>query len=95
MVNIMVRYKVKVDKQGRIVIPAKIRRMLNLKPGSELILDIRNSMIILEPSRNDLDKKIDEWYQKMLDMKIKARALEIKGGKWMSDEYVRRKIGFY
>jgi len=93
MVNNLVHYKVKIDKQGRIVIPSEVRKKLGLKPNSELILVVRDNSILIEPEETDIEKIIDEWYEYMLKMKTRARGLTIEPSKWMSDEYVKRKLG--
>ncbi|MGQ4895151.1 MAG: AbrB/MazE/SpoVT family DNA-binding domain-containing protein [Candidatus Njordarchaeia archaeon] len=89
----MEQYRVKIDKQGRIIIPSKVRKLLGLEPDSEFLLDIRNNTIILEPVRNDMDQIIDEWYEKMLNMKVRAKGLESIPSIWMSESYVKRKLG--
>ena len=89
----MAQYRVRIDKQGRIVIPSEVRRLLKLEPNSELLLDVRDNTIVLEPVHRDLNKVVDEWYKKMLEMKIEARGLKIEPSMWMSEEYVRRKLG--
>ena len=89
----MPQIRVKIDKQGRIVIPSEIRKLLRLDPNTELILNIRNGTIVLEPIRGDFDKIIDKWYDEITRMKIRARGLELKASRWVSEEYVRRKLG--
>jgi len=84
--------RVNIDRFGRIVIPKGIRKVLGIKPGSELVIELRGSMIIIRPVR-DIDKVIDRWFDKMLKMNVKAKYFRPSGGKWMSDGYVRRKLG--
>lgn len=84
---------VKIDAQGRIVIPAKIRQMLNLTPGSKLILKVRGNSIILT-KYDDLEKRIQVWYEATQKMKIEAFTAEIESTfKWMSEDYVKKKLG--
>lgn len=64
MVKLMVKYKVKIDKQGRIVIPSEVRKILGLKSNSELLLNIKNNAIVLEPLHEDIDQIVNDWYQK-------------------------------
>ena len=40
---------VAVDRKGRIVISAEEVKKLNLKPGDELLIDVRENAIILKP----------------------------------------------
>jgi len=84
--------RVNIDKFGRIVIPKGIQRALGIKPGSELIIELRGSMIIIRPVR-DIDRIIDRWFDKMLKISVKAKYFRPSGGKWLGDEYVRRKLG--
>jgi len=92
-VSYMEQYRVKMDKQGRIIIPSKVRKLLGLEPDSEFLLDIRNNTIILEPVRNNMDQIIDEWYEKMLNMKVRTKGFESIPSIWMSENYVKRKLG--
>jgi len=84
--------KVTIDKFGRVVIPAQMRRKLGIKAGSELIIELRGSMIIIRPVR-DIDRIVDQWFEKLMNTKIKAKFFRVGGGKWMGDDYVRRKLG--
>jgi len=43
--------KITVEKRGRIVIPAEIRRALGIREGSELIVQLDNGRIVLTPVR--------------------------------------------
>ena len=43
--------KITVEKRGRIVIPAEIRRALGIREGSELIVELDNGRIVLTPVR--------------------------------------------
>ena len=85
-------FRVSIDKFGRIVIPAQVRKKLGIKAGSELIVELRGSTIVIRPMR-DIDEVVDKWFEKMVSMKVEARHFRISGGKWLSDEYVRRKLG--
>jgi len=40
--------EVRLDKQGRLVIPAKLRRAVNLRPGDRLIARAEGERIVLE-----------------------------------------------
>ncbi len=90
----MVQYKVRIDKQGRIVIPSEIRRKLGLKPNMELVLVVRGKSLLLEPNEEEVERAIDEWYRLMLETKVMVKGFSSGESKWMSDEYVRKKLGF-
>jgi len=87
-----VRSRASVDKFGRIVIPAEMRKKLGIKTGSKLIIELRGSMIIIKPIHN-IDEVIDDWFEKMVNMKVEAKIFRIYRGKWLGDEYVRKKLG--
>ena len=89
----MEKYVVRIDKQGRFVIPASIRKMLGIKQNSELELWVEGRRIIIEPKDNELEKTVDSWFRRMINRKITIKKIELKGSKWMSGDYVARKIG--
>ncbi len=39
------------EKRGRIIIPAEIRRALGIREGSELIVEVEHGRIVLTPVR--------------------------------------------
>jgi len=43
--------KITVEKRGRIVIPAEVRRALGIKEGSELLVEVERGRIVLTPVR--------------------------------------------
>lgn len=49
----MAEVVVSVDKRGRMLIPAKIRRMLNIK--SAVKLTVENDKLVLEPIEDPLE----------------------------------------
>ncbi|MDK2464061.1 MAG: AbrB/MazE/SpoVT family DNA-binding domain-containing protein [Candidatus Korarchaeota archaeon] len=44
-------YEVRLERKGRILIPARVRRLLGLREGSILILRVRGDSLILAPKR--------------------------------------------
>lgn len=44
--------KVRVSEQGRITIPADVRRKLGIQPGDELALEAREDEAVLRPLRS-------------------------------------------
>ncbi len=84
--------RVSIDKFGRIVIPAQIRRKLGIKTGSILVIELRGSMIVIRPVSN-IDEVVDKWFEKMINMNVEARYFRPRGSKWFGDEYVKRKLG--
>jgi AbrB family transcriptional regulator (stage V sporulation protein T) len=73
-----------VDDRGRIVIPSKIRRKLNLRKGDAfIILELRNDLIVLK--RVDVEKLIrdiaEEVARSGLDFERIERAIEEEANK--------------
>jgi len=59
-----------VGERGQVVIPKDIREYLNIKPGSEIIFEVRNGEIVLKPRVQGKEfveeyfkvpKKLDKW----------------------------------
>lgn len=73
-----------VDDRGRIVIPSKIRKKLNLRKGDTfIILELRNDLIVLK--RVDVEKLIrdiaEEVARSGLDFERIERAIEEEANK--------------
>ncbi len=88
-------YAVKIDKQGRLIIPSEIRKKLNLTGEKKATLKVKGNKIIIEFNDPSLEKRVENWYKKMLTSSVKAFTSkeEYLDAKWMSDESVRRKLG--
>ena len=69
---------VRIDKQGRIVIPAKIRRLLGIDKEISLVIRIEGSRIILEPLLEDLDRAVNKWVEATLSTKPKPKMWKMK-----------------
>ena len=52
---------VRVGPQGRIVIPASIRRSLSIKPGEELLIRVEDGRLVLE-SREHVLERGQSWF---------------------------------
>lgn len=46
------RWITKIDRYGRVTIPAELRKDLRLAPGTRLKLELRNGVIYLTPLRH-------------------------------------------
>jgi len=44
--------KRKVGPKGQVVIPKDVRELLNIKPGSEVLIEVRNDEIIIRSNLN-------------------------------------------
>lgn len=87
----------KLDKQGRLIIPAKIRKKLSLSEDSLLVIEILGNQLIIKKKMAVSKEQLQTWKKKLKDMKIKAFTEEYdqekESTKWMSEEYVRNKLG--
>jgi len=93
MVN-NVEDSVTVDRQGRLVLPSRIREALGLKRGGHVSIRLDGSRIILEPMSKDLKEMVQEWANLALSLKAEAFTEEAEESwKWMDREYARRKLG--
>jgi AbrB family looped-hinge helix DNA binding protein len=87
-------YILKMDKQGRIVLPVHIRKAIGIKEGEELLVRLNGSRIIIEPFSKDLKKGIEEWINLVRNSNLEVFTEKIEESwKWMSYEYARRKLG--
>ena len=86
---------IKVDKQGRMVLPCRVREAFGIKEGGQIIIRIDNSRVILEPSKKDSEKKIQEWedLSRKMNVEILSEEEPDESWKWMDREYARRKLG--
>jgi AbrB family looped-hinge helix DNA binding protein len=55
--------KARVNEQGRIVIPAEIRRKMELKPGETVLLDFEDGVLRIESHRARI-RRIQEEFKK-------------------------------
>ncbi len=47
--------KVRLEKQGRVLIPKKVRERLGLRIGEEMAVNVENEGIVLKPFRSVVD----------------------------------------
>jgi len=85
---------IKVDRQGRLVLPSHVRKTLGLKDGGRIFIRVNGSRVVLEPAFEDLSERVAEWEEATLRLKSEAFTEEVEESwKWMSHEYARRKLG--
>ena len=87
-------YEVSVDRQGRIVIPAPIRRLLGLSGGGRLLLRVRGGKVELIPVDKSLEERVKAWKEMVMTAKAVpfSENMDVEG-RWVSREYVERKLG--
>ncbi|MFX0065726.1 MAG: AbrB/MazE/SpoVT family DNA-binding domain-containing protein [Candidatus Hermodarchaeota archaeon] len=86
---------IKIDKQGRIVIPANIRRQLSITEDTLLEISLIANQVIIRKKTGEDKETISQWKQKIENMSIEAFKEDIdeEKTKWYSEEYVRNKLG--
>ncbi|MEM2889593.1 MAG: hypothetical protein QXR42_09020 [Candidatus Bathyarchaeia archaeon] len=85
---------VNVDEQGRIVLPAHIRKTIGLKGRGKLLIRRENSKIVLEPFPENLTKSVEEWANLARSTKAEISSETSEDSwKWISREYAERKLG--
>ena len=94
VVNIM-GIPVKMDKQGRIIVPANVRNRLGITEKTDLEVTFgKNQITIRRKSGIDLEE-LKKWKNviKNLDVQAFVDTNSSKESKWYSDDYVRSKLG--
>ncbi len=87
-------YEVSVDRQGRMVIPAPIRRLLGLSGGGKLLLRVRDGRVELVPMDRSLEERVSMWKEMVLATRSEPFSEEVsEGWKWVGKEYAERKLG--
>jgi len=85
---------VKIDKQGRLVIPASVRRTLGINGEVEVLVRVEGGRIVIELSSKDLEGSTNRWVEAALKTNLKPFSEDIEESwKWMSHEYAERKLG--
>ncbi|MEM2593504.1 MAG: AbrB/MazE/SpoVT family DNA-binding domain-containing protein [Candidatus Bathyarchaeia archaeon] len=85
----------KIDKQGRIVLPKDVRQALGIEGDSDLVCRVIGGRIILERFSSD---KAHEAFTRLEEIapSLDLDRAEVGGGidKYVDREYALRKIGF-
>lgn len=48
----MLRLKSKIGPKGQAVIPKEIREMMGIRPGSEVVFEVRGEEVVVKPLKN-------------------------------------------
>jgi AbrB family looped-hinge helix DNA binding protein len=59
----MERFTVAIDGSGRILLPAKVRKQLKLKKGSELVAHVNEEQLVLQ-TRSRALREVQEFFSK-------------------------------
>ena len=90
----IVEETIEVDKQGRLVLPSRIRKSIGLKEKGKVAARIDGRRVILEPFSEDLERRVDEWRKLAVGARAKPFTEDLtESWKWMSLAYARRKLG--
>lgn len=61
MASMKLHAKVRVGEQGRVVIPAELRKALGIKPGETLVARVEDGRLVLEPQAAIL-ARVRSWF---------------------------------
>ncbi|MCS7384807.1 MAG: division/cell wall cluster transcriptional repressor MraZ [archaeon GB-1867-097] len=87
-------YVVNVDKQGRMVIPASLRKLLGISKGGKATIRYRNGRLELMPINVDLKRRVEKWVEVAVKTNPKPFSEEIEESwKWIDRKYAERKLG--
>ncbi len=85
---------VRIDKQGRMVIPASIRATLGIVDECKALVRLDGRRLIVEVVDEDLERRVAEWKKIALSLHAEAFTEEVEESwRWMSREYAERKLG--
>ena len=88
---------IKIDKQGRLIIPAEYRTLLSLREGTVMEIDLLANGLVIRKVQAETKQSIEEWKEKILNQSITAfseKSME-QMNKWYSEDYGKKKLGLY
>ncbi len=85
-------YVLRVDRQGRVVLPVELRRKLGVKDGGSIILRKKNNRIYIDVQR-ELEEDVKRWKEKIRGIKINVEQIGGIESKWVSKDWSRKKLG--
>lgn len=84
---------IKVDKQGRMILPKGVRIALGIEGGTEMVCRVIGSRVVLEKFSLDSVQKAFEELEEIAPS-LELDTVEVEGGdKYIDREYALRKIG--
>lgn len=88
-------YTVDVDGQGRIVLPAEVRRAIGIAGKSKVRVRVRGGEVAVSVVSEELEHRVEVWFKRLSSMSIEpfTEKAEYGPSKWYSDEYARKKLG--
>ena len=89
-------YKVSVDRQGRMVIPAPLRRLLGLSDGGRVKVRYKDGILELALIDKDLEERVKRWVEIAMKINPEPFSEEVEESwKWIDREYAERKLGIH
>lgn len=90
-----VEHTVDVDSQGRIVLPAELRRAIGIAGKNKVRVRVRGSEVAISVVSEELERRVEEWFKRLSSMSVEpfTERAEYAPSKWYGDEYARRKLG--
>ncbi|MFQ5887097.1 MAG: hypothetical protein ACE5HY_00190 [Candidatus Hydrothermarchaeales archaeon] len=85
-------YILKVDRQGRVVLPIEIRRNLGVARGGSIVLKKKNKRVFIDVG-GDLEESVKRWKERVKRLDVEAKTFEPGEAKWLSEDWVRKKLG--
>ena len=74
MTELNIQTKVRIGHQGRLVIPAKLRKLLELEPGDTLLASYHEGQLVLEKTET-IKRRLKERFARVPDGKSLAAEL--------------------
>lgn len=85
-------YVVKVDRQGRVVLPIEVRRKLGVARGGTLVLKKIDNRIFLDTG-GELEDSVKQWKERIKSVRVEPKTYEPGESKWLSEDWARKKLG--
>jgi len=85
-------YVLKVDRQGRVILPVELRRVLGVKNGGSIIIRKKNNRIYIDAGR-ELEGEVKRWKEKIKRIKIEVEQIGRTESRWVSEDWSKRKLG--
>ena len=85
-------YVLKVDRQGRVILPIELRRELGVKNGGSIIIKKKNNRIYIDVER-EIEGEVKRWKEKIKGIKIDVEQIGGTESRWVGEDWSRRKLG--
>jgi len=82
----------KVDQQGRVVLPIEIRRALGIVRGGSIVLEKKNNRIFINAG-GKLEENVKQWKERVKSINVEAKTFKAGESKWMSESWAKKKLG--